>query len=186
MTAHEYHTVRMENVTLRTNDDGLLEAVIDDAVTVERLGVSPETDTDDGADGDSTETDTETTETTETPDGPSDETQDTAAADGGRTPTEDDADETDETDETDDETAEMLTPDALDKSDPNAPESQDERLRVFKDTLDEFTKNGEFVTADELETELGWDRSIIDGYLEKLQRESTLMGDDDLGWKYYK
>jgi len=186
MTAHEYHTVRMENVTLRTNDDGLLEAVIDDAVTVERIGVSPETDTDDGADGDSTETDTETTETTETPDGPSDETQDTAAADGGRTPTEDDADETDETDETDDETAEMLTPDALDKSDPNAPESQDERLRVFKDTLDEFTKNGEFVTADELETELGWDRSIIDGYLEKLQRESTLMGDDDLGWKYYK
>jgi len=93
MTAHEYHTVRMENVTLRTNDDGLLEAVIDDAVTVERTGVSPETDTDDDADGDSDETDTETaetTETTESPDGPSDETQDTAAADGGVTQSTDD------------------------------------------------------------------------------------------------
>jgi hypothetical protein len=52
---------------------------------------------------------------------------------------------------------------------------------VFKDTLDESAKNGEFVTADELEADLGWDRSLIDGYLEKLRRESTLIGEENWG-----
>jgi hypothetical protein len=56
----------------------------------------------------------------------------------------------------------------------------------FKDTLDESTKNGEFVTADELEADLGWDRSLIDGYLAKLRRESTLIGEENMGWKYYE
>jgi hypothetical protein len=165
--------------------------IINDAVDIDRLG---ETDTDDDADGDSAETDTETTETTESPDSPetpqssSDDT-DTgeATADGGEIKADDDADDGDsDTTETDASLSLSPEPDSIRNPDENAPESQDERLRVFKDTLDEFTKNGEFVTADELETELGWDRSIIDGYLEKLQRESTLMGDDDLGWKYYK
>jgi putative DNA primase/helicase len=186
MSAYEHSTVHMDSVTLRTNDDGLLEAVISDAVTVERIGVSPETDTDDDADGDSTETDTETTETTETPDGPSDETQDTAAADGGRTPTEDDADETDETDETDDETAEMLTPDGLDKSDPNAPESQKRRIFKIKAKLRAAGTGdrNDFVTADDLADELGWDRDIIDATIEKLRRESNAMfGTPEKGWQ---
>jgi hypothetical protein len=171
MSAYEHQTVHMEDVTLRTNDDGLLEAVIDDAVTIERVGVTPETDTD--------ETDTETSDATEAPVGE-------ATADGGEIEAgDDDADGDSDTTETDASQSLSAEPDSITNSDQNAPETQAERLRVFKDTLDKSTKNGEFVTADELEAELEWDRSIIDGYLEKLQRESTLMRTNK-GCKYWK
>jgi hypothetical protein len=75
-------------------------------VTVERLGVSPETDTDDDADGDSdtTETDTETTETTESPDSPDSQSQtvtsNQTATDGGESDT-DSHQQTDTTEPTD-------------------------------------------------------------------------------------
>jgi hypothetical protein len=51
--------------------------------------------------------------------------------------------------------------------------------------LDESTKNRRWTTADELEADLGWNRGKIEGYLEKLQRESTLMRTDE-GCKYWK
>jgi putative DNA primase/helicase len=37
LTSYQGDTIRLENVTLRTNDDGLLQAVIDDAVVVDRV-----------------------------------------------------------------------------------------------------------------------------------------------------
>ncbi len=55
--------------------------------------------------------------------------------------------------------------DSISKADESAPDTQAERIQVFKDTLDESTKNTEWLTADDLENRLGWDRSIIDGFL---------------------
>jgi len=106
-----------------------------------------------------------------------------ATADGGEIEPGNDAADTTETDTSSPLSAE---PDSIRNSDKDAPETQADRLRVFKDTLDESAKNGEFVTADELEADLGWDRSLIDGYLEKLRRESTLIGEENMGWKYYE
>jgi hypothetical protein len=123
------------------------------------------------------------------PDGPelpqslSADTAGEATADGGEIEAGDDADDITETDASQSLSAE---PDSITNSDQNAPETQAERLRVLKDTLDEATKNTEWTTADDLEAELGWDRSIIDGYLEKLRRESALTGDENVGWKYYE
>jgi hypothetical protein len=140
--------VRFDGATLRTDDDGLLEAVIDDAVTIERVGVSSETDTDtdtdDDADGDtdtdSDETDAETSETTESPDSPEtphphphSSSEDTATgeatADGGKIEAGDDADDTTETDASPSLSAE---PDSIRNPNENAPETQADRLRVFQ------------------------------------------------------
>jgi biotin operon repressor len=194
MSAYEHSTVHMDSVTLQTNDDGLLEAVIDDAVTVTRIGVTPETDTDtdDDADGDTDETDTETPETTESPDGseipqqqPQSSSDDTdtgeATADGGEIEAEagDDADETDE----------MMTPDGLDKPDPNAPESQKRRIIKIKAKLRAAGTGdrNDFLTAEDLADELGWDRDIIDATIERLRRESNAMfGTPDEGWQMSK
>jgi hypothetical protein len=112
-----------------------------------------------------------------------------ATADGGKIEAGDDASDGDsdsDTTETDASPSLSTEPDSIRNPDENAPETQAERLRVFKDTLDESTKNGEFVTADELEADLGWDRSLIDGYLAKLRRESALIGEENMGWKYYE
>ena len=43
MTAYEHRTVQIENVTLRTNDDGLFEAKIDDGTEIQRVH-TPSTD----------------------------------------------------------------------------------------------------------------------------------------------
>jgi len=185
MPVYQGDTVRLDGATLRTNDDGLRELIINDAVDINRLRET-DTDTDDDTDGDSTETGTEMPETTETPDGPGEETQDTAAADGGRTPTENDADETNETDE---KTAEMVTPDGLDKSDPNAPESQKRRIFKIKSKLRAAATGdrNDYLTAEDLEDELGWDRDIIDATIERLRRESNAMfGTPEEGWQMSK
>ncbi len=99
MAAYEHHTIRLEDVTLRKNDDGLLEAVISDAVTISKLDTDANTDTDDDddADGDpeADETVTETSQTPGTPESPhapqspSNDTENTeTAADGGEVTTE--------------------------------------------------------------------------------------------------
>jgi hypothetical protein len=153
---------------------------------IERLDdTDADSDTDDDADGDSTETDAETSKATESPDGPespqssSDDTDTGEATADGGIEAGDDADDITETDASQSLSAE---PDSI--KDENE-STQAERLQTLKDVLDESTKNGEFVTADELEADLGWDRSKIEGYLEKLQRESTLMRTDE-GCKYWK
>jgi hypothetical protein len=203
MSAYEHSTVHMEDVKLRTDDDGLLEAVIDDAVTVNRIGVTPETDTDtdDDADGnsDTDETDTETSDATESPDGPetpqsssADTATGEATADGGEIEAGDDAADGDgdsDTTETDAETTEMVTPDGLDKPDPNAPDSQKRRIFKIKSKLRAAATGdrNDFLTAEDLEGDLGWDRDIIDATIERLRRESNAMfGTPDEGWQMSK
>jgi hypothetical protein len=155
---------------------------------IERLDdTDADSDTDDDSDGDTDETNTEMSDATESPDSPElpqSSSEDTATgeatADGGEIEADDDADADDIT-ETD---ASLLSsqPDSIKDEDES---TQAERLQTLKDMLDESTKNRRWTTADELEADLGWDRSIIDGYLEKLQRESTLMRTDK-GCKYWK
>jgi biotin operon repressor len=80
----------------------------------------------------------------------------------------------------------MLTPDGLDKSDPNAPESQKRRIFKIKAKLRAAGTGdrNDFVTADDLADELGWDRDIIDATIEKLRRESNAMfGTPEKGWQ---
>jgi hypothetical protein len=99
------------------------------------------------------------------------------------------SDDTTETDETDTETTEMVTPDGLDKSDPNAPDSQKRRIFKIKAKLRTAgTGDGnDFLTADDLEDDLGWNRDIIDATIERLRRESNAMfGDPDEGWQMSK
>jgi len=184
MPAYQGDTVRLDGATLRTNDDDLRELIINDAVDIDRLRET-DTDTDDDADGDSTETDTETSDATESPvspETPQSSSEDTATgeatADGG-IEAGDDADDITETD-----ASQSLSPEP-DSIKDEKESTQAERLQTLKDVLDESTKNREWTTADELEAELGWNRSKIEGYLEKLQRESTLMRTDE-GCKYWK
>jgi cobalamin biosynthesis protein CobT len=185
----------MEDVTLRTNDDGLLEAVLDDGTqfveTLDTPNVDTDSDDDDG-DGDENESDTEASESTDVPDSPdapqsaSSDTQTTeTAADGGEAS----ADDTDTADSDGDETPEMLTPDGLDKPDENAPESQKRRIFKIKAKLRAAGTGdrNDFLTADDLADDLGWDRDIIDATIEKLRRESNAMfGDPDEGWQMSK
>jgi len=51
LESHQGETVHLEDVTLRTDDDGLLEAVIDDAVTIAAAGEDQSTLDDDDDDG---------------------------------------------------------------------------------------------------------------------------------------
>jgi hypothetical protein len=194
MSAYEHHTVQIEDATLRTNDDGLLEAVLEDAVTISKTdseNSDTDTDNDDDPDRGSNDATLEPADSPATPETthtPSSNTE--TAADGGETSTADTGTAEDENTSTvnrdghDD--SPTLEPDSIRAPDENAPDTQAERLQMFKDTLNASTKNNEWLTGDDLEDRLGWNRSTIDGFLEKLQRESTLMGDENIGWKYYK
>jgi hypothetical protein len=147
---------------------------------IERLD-DPEADTSSDNDGGGEDEQAETTQHPQTAHSvddasPSSDTENTeTAADGGEVTT--------ESTESPPLEADSITQE--DENTPDTPDTQDERLRQFKDTLDESTKKTEWLTADDLEDKLGWDRSIIDGILEKLQREGTVQGNDDIGWKYY-
>ena len=109
----------------------------------------------------------------------SDDTTGKATADGGEIEAgDDDANTTD----TDASPSLSTEPDSIKHEDES---TQAERLQTLKDMLDESMKNREWTTAGELEVALGWNRSKIEGYLEKLQRESALMRTDE-GCKYWK
>ena len=173
MPAYQGDLIRFDGATLRTDDDGLRELVIDDAVDIEQLGVSPETDTDDDADGDSTETDTETPETTETPDSterPQSSSEDTedgeATADGGvQTDTQTDADTT-QTDT--DATASQSDAQEEERTDPTEM-SQAERLGKIKGKL---RYSDEPLTAAEIAEKLAWKVSKTEATLELLAKKS--------------
>jgi len=100
VSTYENDTVRLEDVTLRTNDDGLLEAVIDDAVTITEISTHATPDDDAGGDESGTQSTTETV-TTDSPDSQSQTvTSNQTATDGGESDS-DSHQQTDTTEPTD-------------------------------------------------------------------------------------
>jgi len=100
VSTYENDTVRLEDVTLRTNDDGLLEAVIDDAVTITEISTHATPDDDAGGDESGTQSTAETV-TTDSPDSQSQTvTSNQTATDGGESDT-DNHQQTDTTEPTD-------------------------------------------------------------------------------------
>jgi hypothetical protein len=156
MSVYEHSTVHMDSVTLRTNDDGLLEAVITDAVDIERI--------DDDSSSDSPDR-PEAPHRQDTP--PESDTEDgEATADGGvQTDTQTDADTT-QTDT--DATASQSDAQEEERTDPTEM-SQAERLGKIKGKL---RYSDEPLTAAEIAEKLAWKVSKTEATLELLAKKS--------------